>query len=277
MERSLVDTFAPARNMGVMTFGHTEDEMATWQIGTFRTNSDNFGNDSFDSGQALTMRTTRLLWYDEPSEGRYYFHVGAGYSYRDTYRDGVRFRNTPEIRVDQPGSDGTFAPMFIDTGNIPASNFQLFDGELAWTQGSFSAQSEYAFASVNQIGGPQLFFDSFMVQASYFLTGEHRRYYRPTGIHERVIPNTNFMRTRDKDGCINMGPGAWEVAARYSWIRLNDQNIAGNNLYDVTLGVNWYWNAYARMKFNYIRAFLQDEATGRSATNIFGVRMDFEF
>ena len=74
-----------------------------------------------------------------------------------------------------------------------------------------------------------------------------------------------------------MGPGAWEVAARYSWIRLNDQNIAGNNLYDVTLGVNWYWNAYARMKFNYIRAFLQDEATGRSATNIFGVRMDFEF
>lgn len=277
MERSNVDTFAPARNMGVMTFGHTENEMATWQIGTFRTNSDNNGNDSFDSGQALTMRTTRLLWYDEPTEGRYYFHVGAGYSYRDAYRDGVRFRNTPEIRVEQPGSDGNFAPMFIDTGMIPAHNFQLFDGELAWTQGSFSAQSEYAFASVDQIGGPQLFFDAFMIQASYFLTGEHRHYYRPMGIHERVIPNTNFARTRDKDGCINMGPGAWEVAARYSWIRLNDQNIDGNNLYDVTLGINWYWNAYARMKFNYIRAFLQDEATGRSATNIFGVRMDFEF
>jgi phosphate-selective porin OprO/OprP len=60
MERSLVDTFAPARNMGVMTYGNTENELATWAIGTFRTNSDNVGNDSFDSGQALTMRGTWL-------------------------------------------------------------------------------------------------------------------------------------------------------------------------------------------------------------------------
>ena len=29
MERSLVDTFAPARNMGVMTYGNTENELAT--------------------------------------------------------------------------------------------------------------------------------------------------------------------------------------------------------------------------------------------------------
>ena len=63
MERSLVDTFAPARNMGVMTYGNTENERATWAIGTFRTNSDNTGNDSFDSGQALTMRGTMLPWW----------------------------------------------------------------------------------------------------------------------------------------------------------------------------------------------------------------------
>ena len=70
MERSLVDTFAPARNMGIMTYGNTENEMATWAIGTFRTNSDNTGNDSFDSGQALTMRGTWLPFYDEASDGR---------------------------------------------------------------------------------------------------------------------------------------------------------------------------------------------------------------
>ena len=61
MERSLVDTFAPARNMGVMAFGWAESELATWQIGTFRTNSDNVGNDSFDSGQALTMRGRAIV------------------------------------------------------------------------------------------------------------------------------------------------------------------------------------------------------------------------
>jgi len=80
MERSLVDTFAPARNMGVMAYGTTESELATWAIGTFRTNSDNVGNDTFDSGQALTMRGTWLPWWDDASDGRYYLHLGAAYS-----------------------------------------------------------------------------------------------------------------------------------------------------------------------------------------------------
>jgi phosphate-selective porin OprO/OprP len=93
MERSLVDTFAPARNMGVMAYGNTESERATWAIGTFRTNSDNVGNDSFDSGQALTMRGTFLPWWDEPRDGRSYLHLGAGYSFRDAYQKQVRFRN----------------------------------------------------------------------------------------------------------------------------------------------------------------------------------------
>ena len=69
MERSLVDTFAPARNTGVMAYGTANDDFNTWQIGTFRTNSDNIGNDSFDSGQALTMRGTWLPWWDEETGG----------------------------------------------------------------------------------------------------------------------------------------------------------------------------------------------------------------
>ena len=132
MERSLVDTFAPARNMGIMTYGNTESELATWQIGTFRTNSDNVGNDSFDSGQALTMRGTALPYWDEPSDGRYYMHLGVAYSYRGSAGNNLRFRNTPEIRKQQPFGSPTydssvpqFAPIFVDTGNISASSFQL--------------------------------------------------------------------------------------------------------------------------------------------------------
>jgi hypothetical protein len=109
MERSLVDTFAPARNTGVMAYGNAESERATWQIGTFRTNSDNVGNDSFDSGQALTMRATMLPWWDEPSDGEFYLHLGAAYSFRATSQNQVRFRNTPEIRKQQPAS--TFGPV----------------------------------------------------------------------------------------------------------------------------------------------------------------------
>jgi phosphate-selective porin OprO/OprP len=294
MERSLVDTFAPARNMGVMTYGNTENELATWAIGTFRTNSDNTGNDSFDSGQALTMRGTWLPWWDEPSDGRFYMHLGAAYSYRKAFQNQVRFRNTPEIRKQQPtgtfgpvgppspsnyinGVPGPFAPIFVDTGNIKSDHFQLFDPEFALILGPLSLQSEYAFAIVDQPKGEPLFFNAYMAQVSYFLTGEHRPYDRKQGIHKRLEPFEDFFRVRTKSQGVQNGLGAWEVAARFSNIVLNDKNVKGNNLTDFTIGLNWYLNPYTRWKFNYIRAFLEDERKGNSLTDAYGMRIDFDF
>ena len=285
MERSLVDTFAPARNMGIMAYGNTENELATWAIGTFRTNSDNTGNDSFDSGQALTMRGTWLPWWDEASEGRYYMHLGAAYSYRDAYEDQVRFRNTPEIRKSQPigsptANPGTppFAPIFVDTGNIrDVDHFQLFDPEFALILGPLSLQSEYAFAAVERSGRPNLFFNGYMAQLSYFLTGEHRPYDRKIGIHRRIQPFEDFFRVRTKSQGIQTGLGAWEIAARFSNIVLNDKDIKGNNLTDFTFGLNWYLNPYTRWKFNYVRAFLEDERKGNSITDAYGMRFDYDF
>ena len=294
MERSLVDTFAPARNMGLMTYGNTESELATWAIGTFRTSSDNVGNDSFDSGQALTMRGTCLPWWDEASDGRFYLHLGAAYSYRQAYQNQVRFRNTPEIRKQQPngafgpvgppspsnyinGVPGPFAPIFVDTGFIRADHFQLFDPEFALIMGPLSLQSEYACAFVDQSGGQPLFFNGYMAQVSYFLTGEHRPYDRKLGIHKRLEPFEDFFRVRTKGQGVQTGLGAWEVAARFSNIVLNDKNIQGNNLTDFTVGLNWYLNPYTRWKFNYVRAFLQDQQKGNSLTDAYGVRVDFDF
>ncbi|MFM8414265.1 MAG: OprO/OprP family phosphate-selective porin [Planctomycetota bacterium] len=283
MERSLVDTFAPARNMGVMAFGWADSELATWQIGTFRTNSDNVGNDSFDSGQALTMRGTWLPFYDEASDGRSYLHLGAAYSYRATQNNQVRFRNTPEIRKAQPigspsANPGTppFAPIFVDTGNIPADAFQLFDPEFALILGPVSLQAEYACAFVDQIDGPPLFFNGSMAQLSWFLTGEHRPYDRKAGIHTRMPIRDEFFLLRSGRGK-RWGLGAWELAARFSNITLNDENIQGNNLTDFTAGLNWYLNPYSRVKFNYVRAFLEDTRVGNSMTDAFGLRLDTEF
>jgi phosphate-selective porin OprO/OprP len=294
MERSLVDTFAPARNMGAMAYGVTEDELATWAIGTFRTNSDNTGNDSFDSGQALTMRGTWLPFWDEASDGRSYLHLGAAYSYRDAFQNQVRFRNTPEIRKQQPpdvlgpvkvppsnyqnGVPSPFAPIFVDTGIIKdVDHFQLFDPEFALIMGPLSLQSEYAFAAVHRTGRPDLFFNGYMAQVSYFLTGEHRPYDRTLGIHSRVRPFEDFFHVRTKSQGIQTGLGAWEVAARYSNIVLNDKDIQGNNLTDFTIGLNWYLNPYTRWKFNYIRAFLEDKRAGNSITDAYGMRFDYDF
>jgi phosphate-selective porin len=138
MERSLVDTFAPARNMGVMAYGTANDEFNTWQIGTFRTNSDNVGNDSFDSGQALTMRGTWLPLWDEPTDGAFYLHLGAAYSYRATSQNQVRFRNTPEIRKQQP------ANVFGPVGPPSPSNYQQATSRPAGS--SSSTPSSHSFS-----------------------------------------------------------------------------------------------------------------------------------
>ena len=283
MERSLVDTFAPARNMGVMAFGWAESERRTWQIGTFRTNSDNVGNDTFESGQALTLRGTWLPFWDDATDGRSYLHLGAAYSYRATENDRVRFRNTPELRKAQPvgsptANPGTppFAPLFVDTGPIPASSFQLFDPEFALILGPLSLQSEYAFAFVDQIDGPPLFFNGYMAQLSWFLTGEHRPYDRHMGIQTWMDVNDEFYLIRNGRR-VSYGLGAWELAGRFSNIVLNDENIRGNNMTDFTIGLNWYLNKYTRLKFNYVRAFLQDTAVGNSLTDMWGGRFDVEF
>jgi phosphate-selective porin len=43
------------------------------------------------------------------------------------------------------------------------------------------------------------------------------------------------------------------------------------------MGLNWYLNPYTRMKFNYVRAFLEDTRVGNSMTDAFGLRFDTEF
>ena len=93
----------------------------------------------------------------------------------------------------QNGVASPFAPIFVDTGNIRGvDHFQLFDPEFAIILGPLSLQSEYAFAAVHRSGRPDLFFNGYMAQLSYFLTGEHRPYDRKQGIHGRVQPFEDF-------------------------------------------------------------------------------------
>jgi phosphate-selective porin OprO/OprP len=91
------------------------------------------------------------------------------------------------------------------------------------------------------------------------------------------MPFEDFFRVRTKSRGIQTGLGAWEIAARYSNIVLNDKDISGNNLTDFTVGLNWYLNPYTRWKFNYIRAFLEDRRAGNSITDAYGMRFDYDF
>jgi phosphate-selective porin OprO/OprP len=275
MERPLLDAFAPARNMGVMAFDTYAERHGTWQLGLFGADSNDFDELQTDrGGEALTGRITYLPIWDEPSEGRYYMHVGACGSLRWPGDRQARYGYWPGFR---PGAfDNIVWPRWVDTGLIPADNMQLFDLEWATVWGPVYAQAEYARTFVTQINGPNLTFDAWYAEVGWFLTGEHRPYLRETAIFNRPQPFENFFRVKTTRG-IRGGIGAWEVACRADYLNLNDQNIQGGKLFDLTFGLNWYINPYTRVYFNYVHAFLTRGAPGQSDGNLFGLRAQFEF
>jgi phosphate-selective porin OprO/OprP len=133
------------------------------------------------------------------------------------------------------------------------------------------------YVPVQQTAGPDLDFHGGYAYVSYFLTGEHRPYIKDQGIHGRVIPFENFFRVRSCDGPIVTGKGAWEIAARVSYIDLTDENIVGGVEKNGTLGLNWYLNPYTRVKWEYIVAHLDRPPGGDSITHIAGMRFDIDF
>lgn len=276
MERSLADAFAPARNVGVMIFNQNESQSLYWALGTFRADSDNFGDDAGDQeGQAVDGRIAYRPYYDEESGGRYYMHLGGAYSYRHASDGGLQYRSRPEAFGNSDASNPA-TPYFVDTGNIAAQYAQLFGAEFLWVNGPLSVQSEYVLAPVNRTLGPDALFQGGYLNVSYFLTGEHRPYNRELAVMDRVMPFGNFFRVRSEDGSVQTGWGAWEVAGRISYIDLTSQGINGGRMQDGTFGLNWYLSPYHRFKFNYILSHLDNDAT-QSYASIFGLRFDTDF
>lgn len=271
MERSLADVFVPARNMGVMAINHAEDQRITWAVGAFRTMGDRppFRSDD-DGGSAVTARLTWLPWYDEATAGQELLHLGISYSFRDFDDPNQRVRQRPETSV---------GPRVVDTHTITnLVDVNLLGPEVAWVYGPFSVQSEWIAGFYNRGAGlANPTFHGLYVNASLFLTGEHRAYNRSTGAFDRVKPLENFFRIRDEDGCIVTGKGAWEIAYRFSYLDLNDAGIAGGIASDHTFGLNWYLTPYARMMFNYVHSDADLASAGDVPLDIFEMRAQFDF
>lgn len=284
LERSIPDqAFSPSRNIGVMFDNHTEDLRWTWAAGAFRGGADEFGSDvGDDASWSWTGRVTHLVW-DEDG-GRSLFHLGAAYSLRGPNAAGsARFRTQPEARL---GAATPNVPFMADTGELAVNRFQLIGLEAALVEGPLSIQGEAYLVPValadNAAAGPDPFFWGAHVFASWFLTGEHRPYKREYGFFDRVRPLTHFrpggwrFAVADEERPPD-GPGAWEVAARLSAIDLNGGDIRGGRLVDASIGLNWYWNPYTRVQFNYIRALRTAPGEADLDMDIFGVRIGFDF
>jgi phosphate-selective porin OprO/OprP len=266
MERALPNVLVPAYNGGAMIYNTALQERVTWAAGVFRdTNADDRAQGQADGQYAFTTRITGLPWYEDG--GKRLFHLGTSFSVRHT--DGnVQYRARPEDNL---------APFFLDTGNYFTRDICLYGTEGALVLGPFHAESEYIAANmaadnnVARAGNqPDPDYHGYYIQAGYFLTGEVRPYKMSTGTFDRVKPLKPYTQG---------GPGAWEVAGRFSYLTLDDDRIAGGKLWDYTFGINWYLHSNVRLMWNYIRA-LADTGQGRGAdidSDIFMMRAQVDF
>lgn len=283
LERGLNNTFDPSRNWGVMIHDHNEEQTVTWAAGVFREGSDNFGDDIGDSGErAFTTRSTWLPFYDEGSEGRYFFELGASYSYRDPdnttpgglERSIVSYNGRPENNLNEDGVGRV--PSFVSVSIPNAVDVQLLGLESSWNLGSLNLQAEYMGSYVDRFGAVPVLFHGTYVQASYFLTGEARQWDRKLGTFGRAQVFEPFFRVKTKDGCCT-SRGAWELVARWNYLDLSDADISGGYLEASTVGLNWYLNSYVRMMFDYSLNDLHDPTDGRSDAHSFSYRLDVHF
>jgi len=276
MERSvLFIPFTPFRHLGIGFYDVNDEQDMTWAASFFAAGNDQYGGSiSLSGGYGSAERVTFLPHWND--DGREYLHLGFGHYFSAPNNHIAHFRTQPEAFVGanpaDPGSSGSGVsgklngtPPFVSTGNIHVDAFNVIGTELLWVNGRFSLQSEAMvnFVSTRDQAANAVFMatnDGTAVlpgayaQIGYFLTDDYRPYDRKAGAIDRVIPRNSFGFC---DDCSPRGGGAWEVAARFSYLNLNDQagtGVRGGQIADYTLGVNWYTTPYTKLVFNYIRS-----------------------
>jgi len=160
----------------------------------------------------------------------------------------VTFSIAPESRVD--------ASRLINTGAIPARHAGALGGEFAAQRGNLLLQAEYERLEISRSDHqPDPRFDGFYVSGSWVITGEARTYNRQTAAFDAPPVARLFDPVRGDWG-------AWEAAVRYARADLDFRpgpagtlpgaaTIRGGEQTALSAGVNWYWNAFARVMLDY--------------------------
>ncbi len=261
MERGLTNPLTPERNTGAMLFNSQFSNRMVWALGYFLP-SDDFGTYVGDKYH-ITARLAGTPMYNDGKENGIYKVIHLGVSYTNQYQANSKYvlKSRPESHLIE-----TIAIAEIDM----AKAVNQIGGELALVFGPVSLQSEYINTNAQTAPGSDLqnsnyHFSAFYGTISWFITGEHKNYKNSEGVFDRVKPKKNFGSEK--------GPGAWEIALRYSDLDLEDTDIHGGELANITAGLNWYLNPATRFMFNYVIANLK----GVGNTSIFQMRFQIDF
>jgi phosphate-selective porin OprO/OprP len=253
------EAFCQEFDPGVWFFNTNESQRLSWAATVHRIDGVSKAGESGKGDYAVTGRIAGLPIYE--NEGRCLVHLGGSYQiHSDSFNTSVKDR-TVAFAAPPDWRSGFFTPNMVSTGTIISDHVDQFGLEALLIWGPFSVQSEYfgvhaadagfpiAAGTAKQIGNAN--FNSWYVAASYFLTGENRRYDKRLGRIDRLVPNENFFFVRGDDGDFHRGKGAWEICARWDYIDLSDNDIKGGNMNNYTVGLNWYLNPNMKFQWNW--------------------------
>lgn len=234
MERSLMNNaFIPQRNVGVFVQNTFARDRGAWSAGWFNDWFINHRGFS-ENGNQYSGRISFLpIANDEKAA---FTQVATAFLYKQPIQGNLRFKTRPELNE---------SPEFADTGNIPSNYATVIQFESMSIRGPLQFFGEFSVTPVSApTKGDPLFYGGY-VGLSYLVTGEHRGFNRKEGYFTRFVPRSPFSFR-------NPGPGAWELAGRYSMVDLTSGSISGGKAYRWTPAViSWYPTSQWRVEFNY--------------------------
>lgn len=237
----LSNTMSPYFKYGVAAYQYFKDSGLRYAIGAYKGGS--FGATGKDENDRLALSYTgRLTWSPIHNDGEV-LHFGLWGSHRDMGGNDLsakfargEVRETNVRLVNYAAGGDTYA----------VDNLQQWGLEFAGVYGPMSFQAEYAKRDVQAVDSANDdSFDGYYVTASYFITGESRKYAK-RGVFSSPTPlSTN---------------GAWEVFARMSNFDATSET-QGTEADVATIGVNYYLNKKIKFMANYLMSDVSGPGT----------------
>lgn len=165
----------------------------------------------------------------------------------------ISLSTQPELRIDPT--------TFLNTGTVgtlanPVTGAYVLNVESAATFRNLFWQGEYYHYQIDRQALPRADFDGGYGQVSWTITGENHKYNPQAGAYYRIVPTKSFSLASGQWG-------AWELAARVSYVDLNSNfvqtkalttqpaAIDGGLQRSYTFGINWYPNEIVRLLLDY--------------------------
>jgi len=134
------------------------------------------------------------------------------------------------------------APNYVDTGTFESDHARTLGFEAYYRDGPWTVGGEYGWQWMDAAAAGDPMFHGGNISVAWFATGETRGYNMASGYFKAVSPTRTVF-----EG----GPGALELVLNYSYIDLDDGNLAGGKLWRITPLLKWHLMDYLRVELGY--------------------------